>query len=102
MSVPAAIADLALESLSTVELVRRQEHFTLALLGRISSGQSHETQSHLVKAGLQSLRELLALRDKGYSVSASTVEIAWGAIFEGYDRLIELTPADDPRPWPRL
>lgn len=88
-----------LELAATEQLVRQHEHFALAVFGRIESGQTAREQAIVLKSGIDQARELHGLRDRGYPVSSSTVEIAWGALFEGLDRLIELMPPDE-RPQP--
>lgn len=70
--------------------VDEAERFTRALLARIDSGGSVESQGALLLAGLQATVELLEMQRVGFVVSRATIAFALEQISEGTRRLLDL------------
>ena len=77
---------------AAVDADAQLEEFALTFVGRLSAVKSLEAQAFMLRAGIDLTRQLLARRASGVAISDETVDMAFEALFDGVDQMIELMP----------
>lgn len=73
------------------------ERTVAELPARLSVARSLEAQAMMLRVGVDLVRQLLAKRDEGVPIPQSTIELAFDALDEGLERMIEFMPPDERR-----
>ena len=92
-----AIDRPAVTGLERAAELDQAERMVAELPVRLSTARSLEAQAMMLRTAVDLTRQLVARRDGGLEIPASTIELAFDALEEGLDRMIELMPADPPR-----